>query len=321
MVEVGDIERASERISPFVLKTPLETAQLVSDLVGGEVLLKMEQLQPTGSFKIRGATNKLLTIPGKQLKRGLVAASTGNHGAAVARAARTLGAHAIVYVPETTSQNKVRAIEEHGAEVRYAGRDGVEAEIEARRYALERALDYVSPYNDEAVIAGQGTIGFELFRQAPELSAVYVSVGGGGLASGIATYLKSVKHGTSIVACSPEASAVMYHSVQAGRILEMESRETISDGTAGGVESDALTFDICRRLVDRWLLVPETAIESALRLAINRLHLRIEASAALALAGLMMDDEFPIGRQAVAIMCGGNISGRLLERILSKGSR
>ncbi|MFV1981672.1 MAG: pyridoxal-phosphate dependent enzyme, partial [Rhodothermia bacterium] len=147
---------AAARISPYVLRTPVKPAPVVSELSGGEVLLKLEQLQPTGSFKIRGATNKLLSLPSSSLDDGVVAASTGNHGAAVARAARLLGGHTIVYVPENASPNKVAAISVNGAEIRYVGHDGVEAEIAARMFADQHALEYISPYNDVAIVIGQG---------------------------------------------------------------------------------------------------------------------------------------------------------------------
>ncbi len=317
MIERTLIEEAAARIAPYVLRTPVKPAQVLSERVGGEVLLKLEQLQPTGSFKIRGATNKLLTLPHTALDDGVVAASTGNHGAAVARAARLLDGHAIVYVPENASPYKLAPISEDGAEIRYVGHDGVEAEIEARRFADEQTLEYVSPYNDVAVIVGQGTIGLELSQQVPGLEAVYVSVGGGGLISGVGAYLKSKNPRIEIIACSPENSAVMHHSIQAGTILDLKSTPTLSDGTAGGIEHDTLTFDICRRVVDRWVLVPEPAIAEALKLAIERLNIKVEGSAALAIAGLIQDRAHAAGKRIAAIMCGGNISDDLLNSVLT----
>ena len=316
MIGIEAIEEAAARIAPYVLKTPLEAAPMVSELANAEVLLKMEQLQPTRSFKIRGATNKLLTLPRKALDEGIVAASTGNHGAAVARAARLLGGRAIVYVPEQASPIKLAVIRDQGAELRWAGQDGVESEIAARTFANENMLEYVSPYNDEAIVTGQATVGLELSQQAPGLHAVYVSVGGGGLISGTASYLKATNPKIEIIACSAENSAVMHHSVRAGTILNLTSQPTLSDGTAGGIESDALTFDLCRRLVDRWILVPEREIVDALKLALRRLHLRVEGSAALALAALLQDQEYVRGKRVAAIMCGGNISDDVMKTIV-----
>jgi threonine dehydratase len=319
MIGVSDIEQAASRIAPYVLKTSLESSAIVSELANCEAFLKMEHLQPTGSFKIRGATNKLLTLPRKALDDGVVAASTGNHGAAVARAARLLGGRAIVYVPENASPHKLQGITHQGAEIRPFGLDGIESEIEARRFADENKLQYISPYNDVSIIAGQGTIGLELAEQQPGLDVVYVSVGGGGLISGVAAALKTRNPNVEIVACSPENSAVMHHSVEAGNILDLESAPTLSDGTAGGIERDTITFDLCRRLVDRWLLIPEEAIVSALRLAVTSAHLMIEGAAALALAALIQDKTRLKGKCVAAIMCGGNISQDKILSIL--GSR
>lgn len=315
MVEVEDIERAAARIAPYILRTPLLPSAPLSDLIGGEVFLKAEHLQPTGSFKLRGATNKLLSLDRPALDRGVIAASTGNHGAAVARAARFLGGRATIFVPETTSEAKLGTIRELGATIRPIGSDGIEAEIAARAFAARHDLVYISPYNDVDVIAGQGTVGLEILEDLPGLEAIYLSVGGGGLASGVASYVKSVRPDVAVVACSPERSAVMHHSVAAGRILELDSFDTLSDGTAGGIEAGTITFDLCRELIDRWILVPEEAIASTLRMAVTRLHLRIEGSAALAMAGLTID---AASRSAAVILCGGNIAQPVLERVLSE---
>ena len=318
MITPEDIERAAARISPYVLRTPASSATGIPGLSHCEAFLKMEQLQPTGSFKIRGATNKLLTLPRRSLDEGVIAASTGNHGAAVARAAKLLGGRAIVYVPENASPTKLAAIDDQGAEIRYIGNDGIEAETAARGYSNEHNLEYVSPYNDVEIVAGQGTIGLELSQQISDLSAVYVSVGGGGLISGIGSYFKMINPDVEIVGCSPENSAVMHHSIIAGSILDLTSRPTLSDGTAGGIEENALTFDICQRVVDRWLIVPELAIRSALELLLRRMHLKVEGSAALALAGLIQDHERAKSKRVAVVMCGGNISQDLLKSILTE---
>lgn len=320
MISPAGIESAVGRIAPYVLKTPIKSTEQVREFDHCAAFLKLENLQPTGSFKIRGATNKLLTLPRRVLDEGVIAASTGNHGAAVARAARLLGGRAIVYVPKNASATKLATITAQGAELRHVGNDGVEAEMAARAFSEQHNLEYISPYNDEEIVAGQGTIGVELTEQIPDLDAVYVSVGGGGLISGIATYLKMRQPNVEIVACSPENSAVMHHSIEAGRILDLSSLPTLSDGTAGGIEQGALTFDICKRLVDRWVVVPEAAILSALRLALGRMHLKVEGSAALAVAGLIQDRDRTAGKRIAVIMCGGNISGDLLKSILEDRS-
>jgi threonine dehydratase len=191
MIDINSIEQAAARIEPFILKTPLVGAPILTDTLGCEVFLKCEHLQPTGSFKIRGATNKLLGLSKQELDQGVVAASTGNHGAAVACAAHSLGGRATIFVPETTSPMKYSAMEALGASIRRFGTDGIEAEMEARRHAVRNNKVYVSPYNDLDVIAGQGTIGLELLEQVSDIDTVYLSVGGGGLASGVARYIKA----------------------------------------------------------------------------------------------------------------------------------
>lgn len=315
MLDISHIEAAATRIAPYVIRTGLERSHILSDDLGQNVLLKMEHRQPTGSFKIRGATNKILTLPRRALDEGVVTASTGNHGAGVARATGILGGRSTVFVPENASDQKVTAIRNLGADIRRAGHDAVQSESAAREYASENDLAYVPPYNDEMVIAGQGTVGREMVEQAQDLAAVYVPVGGGGLISGIAAYVKSAAPNTEVIACSAERSGVMHHSVAAGKVLDLESHPTISDGTSGGIETGTLTFEICRRLVDRWLLVPEPEIVNALRLALMRLHLRIEGAAALALAGLLLDHERFPGLRVAVVLSGGNISQDALRRI------
>jgi threonine dehydratase len=316
VLDVRDIQRAAARIAPYVIRTPFQLSAHLSELIGGKVFLKSEHLQPTGSFKVRGAANKLLSLHRPALDQGVIAASTGNHGAAVARAARFLGGRATIFVPETISAAKLDKMKELGATICPTGSDGVEAEFAAREYASAHGLAYISPYNDVDVIAGQGTVGLEIRDDLTALEAIYLSVGGGGLAAGVASYVKSVRPEVAVVACSPERSAVMHHSVAAGRILELDSLDTLSDGTAGGIEPDTITFNLCRELIDRWILVPEDSIASALRMAVTQLHLRIEGSAAVAIAGLTIDAaRRPIG-SAAAVLCGGNIDQSVLERVL-----
>ena len=228
-----EVMRAEERIRPDVRETFLEPSPYYSQLGGAEVYCKLENLQYTGSFKFRGALNKLRSLTRTQRKAGVVTASTGNHGLAVARSARLVGTSGIVYVPETAPASKVEAITREGAEVRHHGTDCVETEVHARRYAQRQGKTYVSPYNDPQVIGGQGTVGVELARQLGRIDVLFASVGGGGLISGVAGYLKSRNPAVRVVGCSPEASPVMIESVRAGRILELPSRPTLSDGTAG----------------------------------------------------------------------------------------
>ncbi len=317
MIDVArEVLTAEQRIRPYVRETPIEESPELSGVTGGRVFLKLENLQLTGSFKLRGAINKLLSLTAEQRRRGVVAASSGNHGAAVAHGARIVGTRVVVYVPEAASPAKIEAIEALGAEIRREPGDGLLAEIAARRHAEEQGLAFLSPYNDARVVGGQGTVGVELARQLQQIDAVYVALGGGGLISGIAGYLKWLSSGVEVVACSPANSSVMADSVRAGRILDQESQPTLSDGTAGGVEQDAITFELCRSLVDRFVEVSEAEIKDAMRLVIGRHHTLIEGAAAVPVAALLKDKDRLAGRDAAVVLCGANVALETLREIL-----
>jgi threonine dehydratase len=308
---------ADERIRPHARETYLESSPHYRDVGGAEVFFKLENLQHTGSFKARGALNKLLSLAQSELTRGVVAASTGNHGAAVAFAAGKVGTRAVVFVPEHASSDKLRMVERLGAEVKFHGDDCVVSEVSARRYAKEQGLTYVSPYNDPMVIAGQGTIGVELERQLDRTDAVFVSLGGGGLISGVAAYLKSVRPDVRVVGCSPEHSQVMIQSVKAGEILDIPSRPTLSDGTAGGVEPGAITFDLCRALVDDYITVTEEEIADSWSEFTGVHHMMIEGAAAVAIASFMKLRRQFSGKNVVVVLCGANISLETIKELCS----
>lgn len=310
-----EVRLAESRIRPYVRETWLEPAPfLCGD--GAQVHCKLENLQHTGSFKVRGALNKLLALPGRELAKGVVAASTGNHGAAVAHALKVLGGSGVVFVPQKTVGPKLDAMRSLGVEIRFAGRDCVEAENTARSFARDRGLTYVSPYNDPEIIGGQGTIGLELQRQLERIDVVLASLGGGGLISGIAGFLKAVDPNVKIIGCSPENSAVMIESQKAGKILDLPSRPTLSDGTAGGIEPGAITFALCRELVDDYVTVTEAEIAASLRQFLERQRFLIEGAAAVALAGFTKLREQFSGQQVVIVICGANISLSTLREIL-----
>ena len=312
----ADIVHAAKRMAAYIRETPLEYSPFFSDLTGARVWFKLENLQHTSSFKLRGAFNKLLTMSDEQRARGCVAASSGNHGAAIAWAMDKLKVEGIVFVPEQTTSTKVDAIRRAGAEVRFHGNDGLDTEIYARSYAAEHEMEYLSPYNDIAVIAGQGTCGVEIARQLPDLDAVFIAVGGGGLIAGVGTFLKSVHPPVDIVSCQPAASAVMTESIKAGRILELASEPTLSDGTAGGIESDAITFALCRQLIDRFVVVSEAEIAAAMRDFMDSHHMLLEGAAGVAIAGLLANKEQYAEKNVVVIICGGNISRETLQRVI-----
>ncbi len=312
-----DAELAAERLSAYVVETPLVFSPQFSNATGANVWLKLENLQDTGSFKLRGATNRLLAMSDEERAKGCVTASSGNHGAGVACAAARLDMQGIVFVPEQTSRTKVDAIRGYGGDVRHFGTDGLDTELHAREFAESNGMVYVSPYNDPAVIAGQGTCGVEILRQSSGIDAAFVSIGGGGLISGVGSVLKRHDPSIRIVGCQPAASAVMTKSIEAGEILELESRPTLSDGTAGGVEPDAITFELCRSVVDDYLLVEEDAIAAAMIEFIDKQHQLAEGAAGVALAAFLANATEFRGRNVVILVCGGNVSSETLRGILA----
>jgi len=311
-----EVIAAEERIRPHIRETILDYSPYYSKLAGANVYFKLENLQYTGSFKVRGAMNKVLSLTPAERNRGVVTASTGNHGAATAFSLGKFDATGFVFVQEDAAAGKVQAIERLGAEVRYHGNDGAVTEAHARQYARDHRLTYISPYNDPQVIGGQGTIAVELAKQLDQIDMVFVALGGGGLISGIAGYLKSIQPAVRIIGCSPENSQVMIQSVKAGQILDLPSLPTLSDGTAGGIEPKSITFELCRDLVDDYETVSETEIKASLRQYLQVHHMLIEGSAAVALAACRKQGDRLAGKNVVVILCGANISVETLKEIL-----
>ena len=314
------VNEAETRIRPSIRRTILDPSPYYSVRSGADVYFKCENLQHTGSFKARGALNKILALSEAEWTRGIVTASTGNHGAACAFAMRQVGAKGIVFVPDTAVPAKLESIRRLGAEIRTAGSDSIESERYARAYAMEQGMTYVPPYNDPYVIGGQGTIAVELLEQMPEAAggpdAIFVSVGGGGLIGGIATYLKSVRPDVLVFGCSPRNSQVMALSVQAGELLDLPSLPTLSDGTAGGVEAGSITFPLCRDYVDEYIAVSEEEIAANLREFMGAQHMLIEGSAAVAIAGFLKTAAQLQGARVAIVLCGANISLETLKEIL-----
>jgi threonine dehydratase len=309
------VEEAEERIRAHVRRTPVERAPyLTAD--GSAVFLKLENQQVTGSFKVRGALNKLHQLGPEGRASGVVAASSGNHGVAVAYGASRMACKATVFVPEGASEAKLATMQRMGAEVRVHGNDCVRAEEAARAHAEQSRMPYISPYNDLEVATGQGTIGVELARDVAPLDAVFIALGGGGLLSGVATYLKQAWPKVRIVACSPERSPAMHVCLEKGEIVDVPCYDTLSDGTAGGVEPGAVTFSLCRELVDESLLVSEEEIRSAMVAFIEHQHQLLEGAAGVALAGVHQQGATLAGERVGVVICGANISLATLRDVL-----
>lgn len=322
MIDVQAIlaaQRALRELPDGVVETPLERSHAIGSRTGCEVYLKCEHLQTTGSFKLRGATNKLLSLTDAQKRRGIVTASSGNHGLAVSHSAGILGLEATVYVPETVSPMKEAGIEARGAKVVKVPGEPLEAELEARRVAQASDRVFISPYNDEQVITGQGTIGAELLNQQPELEAVFVSVGGGGLISGIGSFLKQRKPEVEIVAAWPEVARSLHDCLLAGEIVDVPEQETLSDGTAGGVEPDAVTFPLCQQVIDRKVLVSEAEIADAMRILAAEERYMVEGAAGVALAALLKVASEYQGKKVAVVLCGRNVTLQKYLRAIVSG--
>lgn len=311
----GHVAEAADRIRQAVTETPVEQITGLVPDSGVAVIFKLENLQQTGSFKLRGASNKILSLSSEQAEQGVIAASNGNHGLGVAAAAQRAGISAEVYVSSHVSPAKARRIEEYGAHIRRAGNDPLEAELAARAAATEQGRIFISPYNDEQVMAGQGTIALELLRQVPSIDSLFVAVGGGGLLGGIGSYMKHASPATEIVGCWPENSRVLHESIKAGRILDFPEQPTLSESTAGGLDPGSITLDICARVIDRSVLVSEDDILGAMHKVRALRGWVIEGAAAVAVAAFMKEAQHYRGKRAAVVICGGNVSEKVLARL------
>jgi threonine dehydratase len=312
---IGLIDVACDRIYDLAQPTPVARLPLDPRIPAAtRAYAKMEQLQITGSFKLRGATNKIMSLSSEAASAGVVTSSTGNHGLAVAAAARHRNIDAEVFLSSQVPEAKWNKIASSGARIRMVGKDPLEAEIAARAAAGESGRTYVSPYNDWEVIAGQGTIGVELARQIENIDAVFIATGGGGLISGVGTYLRTISPRTEIVGCWPEHSQVLYECIRAGKVAEFPESYTVSESTAGGVEPGSITFELARAAMHRGVLVSEDAILDAMKWARDQNWI-IEGAAGVALAAFFQEAPRYNGKTVVVLFCGGNLSPEVQSRI------
>jgi threonine dehydratase len=311
------VEEALARISPHIRRTECKTAPAISASVDGEVVLKLENLQHSGSFKLRGVLNKILSLSKEDSQKLLVTASTGNHGAAFVHAVKLFGLQGKLVMPKTAAAVKIENIRDSGVPFELIGEDCVEAEAHAAAFARANGHVWISPYNDPEVIHGQGTVGVELLQQMKAIDAVVVPVGGGGLIGGVAGYLKAVRPSIEVIGCQPVNSCVMHESVKAGEILDIESLPTISDATAGGIEKGAITLDLCQRFVDDFVLLEEEEIIAAMRFLHEEEGVTIEGAAALPAAAVLKERTRFAGRRMVLIVSGGRVDEATLSRVLA----
>jgi threonine dehydratase len=317
VVSFRSILEARRKIRNFVTKTPTYLSNVFSKRTGAEVYLKLECFQPVGVFKIRGAVNKICGLSPAELERGLVTASSGNHGLAVAYAAKIYGAKAVVVVPENAVKEKVEAIESYGADIVKYGKDYDEAHSKALEIQKEAEATFVHPFEDPFIVAGQGTVGLELLEDIPDLNAIIVPVGGGGLISGISIAAKTLNPKLRIVGVQSEGAPAVYRSWRAGKIVEVDSVNTVADGLAARKPLD-LTFGIIKRYVDTVLLVSEEEIGKAVLALLHNAHILAEPSGAASLAALLFKYHPKPEEKVAVIISGANISIDYLASLLKQ---
>ena len=315
-VTVSDIQAARRRTAAQVRHTPVVQSDWLSDASGGTVLLKLESLQVTHSFKSRGALNAVIQVIATHGDGvTVVTASAGNHGRAIAWAAERLGVRAIVFTPRNAPETKTRAIARHGADLRAVAENYEAAERLAREHARDTGDVFVSPYNHPDVIAGAGTIGLELLEDITGLQSVLVPIGGGGLISGVATAVKALDARIEVIGVEVEASCAFSAARAAGRIVNIAVAETIADGLGGNVDPETITWPVIRDLVDRIVIVPERAVHDAIRTLLTEDHLVGEGAgvAAIAAAAGLAGIE---GRRTAVLLTGANIDLPRLTSLL-----
>lgn|SRR6185503_3511423 len=311
---INNVRRSRERISSIVRHTPLEHSRRLSAELGRDVFLKLECLQLTGSFKLRGAMSKLSALTEEERSRGVLTVSAGNHGLAVAHCSEVLRLDTTIVVPESASRTKVANIRRYPVTLIERGATYDDAERAARQLESESGATFVSPYNDPEVIAGQGTVGLEILEDLPALDAIVVPVGGGGLLAGVALAARAINPRIKIFGAEPLTSPTMGAALQAGRIVEIEEQPTIADGCAGNIEPGSITFPIIQRLVDGIISVPEEEIRKAIVEFARDDHLIVEGSGAVSVAALR--DPVVTGKTVVAIVSGRNISLDLFAEVI-----
>lgn len=318
MLTYDSIQEAYTVLKPVIKQTPLDHSKTFSKLAKAEIYLKQENLQTTGSFKIRGAYNKIYHLSEKERTKGVVCASAGNHAQGVAHASTLMGVKSTVYMPKYTSPMKILATRAYDATVVLEGNTYDDAAEAAKKYADENNLTFVHAFNDEYVIAGQGTIGIEIYDRLPQVDVVMVPIGGGGLVSGIALALKTLKPTVKIIGVEAEGAQSMKQSLQLNRIVPLKSILTIADGIAVKTPKE-LTFTLAKHYVDDVVTVDDEEIANALYLLLQRTKLVVEPAGAVGLAAILAKKVSFHHKNIVAVLSGGNVNLSLLTQIIERG--
>jgi threonine dehydratase len=315
-ISLRDIYQARQTIAPLVKRTPLIQSQWLSAHTGVNVYLKLENVQETGAFKIRGAANRLLNLTPEERQRGVVTVSTGNHGRAVALVAQKLSLRAVICVPELVLPHKVEAMRRLGAEVIINGRTQDEAEAHALMLQNAQGLTMVSAFDDPEIIAGQGTIGLEILEDLPQVASVVIPLSGGGLLGGIAVALKSASPAIRVVGACQELGPAMHLSLLAGQPMPVIEEPSLADSLLGGIGlENHYTFALCQQLLDETVLLSEAEIAAAMAHALRQEHLVVEGGGSVGIGALLHRKVGDLGQHVAVVVSGGNVAAEKLSAI------
>ena len=316
MIKLQQIKDAHKKILPYVNYTPLVYSHFLSKQ--SSVKLKLENFQITGSFKLRGAVNKLLSLNDEDKAKGVIAVSTGNHGKGVAYASKVLGIKSTIYMSKMVPNYRKEAIENLGARVEIVGKNSDEADLFAKQLSKEKNIPLIHPFDDEDIIIGQGTVGLEMLNEFPNVDTVIIPTSGGGLVSGIAQAIKLQKPNTKVIAVSMERGPSMYESLKKGEPVDVKEIETLADCLGGSIGLDnKFTFNIVKKYVDDFILVSEEKIAEGIR--INFLEHKIVSEGAAATSVMVVKDNLSshLGKNIICLICGGNIDSQLFNKVLN----
>jgi threonine dehydratase len=313
VITFTDIQHAHERIAPFLSPTPLEP---VPDL-GEQTYFKLENLNKTRSFKVRGALNAMLTLSPAERAHGVVAVSSGNHAQAISYAAKLTNTHALILMPMHTPQKKVKGTQSWGAEVRLFGANYDETELEGRRIEREQGMTFISPYNHRAMIEGAGTIGIEIVEQLSSVQRVIIGVGGGGLVSGVGLALKHLVPSIEVIGVNAESAPTLFNIIHGTHHPEVW--DTLAEALSGDIEQDSLTRQIAPQVIDHMLKVSEEQIAHAMRYMIEQHGWLVEGGGAVSLAPVLNQQIALDNKPTVMIVCGGNLDSKTIIKVLEQG--
>ena len=316
MISLDRIKEAHKKIIPYINHTPLIHSDFLSQ--NRNVRLKLESLQKTGSFKLRGALNKLLSLSDEQKDRGVIAVSTGNHGKGVAYASSLLGIKSTIYMSSMVPKYRKEAIQALGANVEIVGKNSDEADLYAKKISIKENIKLIHPFDDEDIIAGQGTIGLEMIKDFPDVDTVIIPTSGGGLIGGIALALKLQKPNIKVIGVSMKRGPSMYESLKLGKPVDVEELETLADCLGGSIGQDnKYTFNIVKKTIDDFVLVDEDKIAEGIKLNFLEHKLVTEGAAATSIMAVKENLSTHIGENVICLICGGNIESKLFTQLVS----